>query len=115
MDFLSIDNVMRQAKSIIVNPQVATYACIGITTTVLAYYTIFENDESSKPEERNEAPIEEPKDEPEEKESPIEEDSAQESVEEEPAAPLAGGKRKKMSRMNKNKDKKNKSKRKQSK
>lgn len=111
MDFLSIDNVMRQAKSIIVNPQVATYACIGITTTILAYYTIFENDESSKPEERKEAPIEEP----EEKESPIEEDSAQESVEEEPAAPLAGGKRKKMSRMNKNKDKKNKSKRKQSK
>jgi hypothetical protein len=116
MDFLSIDNVIRQTKSIIVNPQVATYVCIGITTTVLAYYTIFENDESSKQEERKEESAEEPKETPieEPKETPIEEPKEESVVEEELAAPLTGGKRKK-SRMNKNKDKKNKSKRKQSK
>ena len=120
MDFLSIDNVMRQAKSMIINPQVATYAGIGITTTLLASYTLFENDASSKseePVEKKEEPVEE-KEEPEpvkepepveEKEEPVEE------KEEELAAPLTGGNRKKKSRMNKKKEKKNKSKRKQSK
>jgi hypothetical protein len=118
MDFLSIDNVMRQAKSMIINPQVATYAGIGITTTMLAYYTLFENDVSSKSveepvKEEKEEPVEEPV---EEKEEPVEEkEEPVEEKEEELAAPLTGGKRKKKSRMNKKKEKKNKSKRKQSK
>ena len=125
MDLQSIESITRKAKSIFINPQVATYAGIAITTTMLAYYTLFSNGESSKTEEKKETsekePEEEKEEEPEEqKEEPVEKEEPEEPKEEpvekeEPVASLFGGKRKKKSRMNKKKDKKNKSKRKQSK
>ena len=54
MDLQSIESITRKAKSIFINPQVATYAGIAITTTMLAYYTLFSNGESSKSEEKKE-------------------------------------------------------------
>ena len=43
MDSNEFDNIVRRAKALVFNPQVATYAGIGITTSILAYYTLFDS------------------------------------------------------------------------
>ena len=108
MSYQEIDYMLRKAKSALINPQVATYLGIGITTTMLAYYTMFETGKSDS-ESKEEPPAEEPEKEEEPKE---EEPTEEEPTEEEP--PISGGKKKK-TRYYKKKEKKNKSKRKRSK
>lgn len=119
MNFPEFDNIVRKAKVLIVNPQVATYACIGITTSMLAYFTLFEKSKPEQPSEtssRSETPVEE-----EEEEASVEEEEEEAPVEEEEEAPveeeeakISGGKKKK-TRYNKKKEKKNKSRRKSNK
>ena len=105
MDFFKIENVMRQAKSMVLNPQVATYAGIIITTSMLAYFTIFDSKVSDKSERESEPEERESEREPERE---PEEEEEEESEPEEPAPPSeqTGGKRKKKTRMNKNMEKK---------
>ena len=97
MSYPEFDYIVRKAKAVLINPQVATYLGIGITTTMLAYYTMFETGKSDS-ESKEEPPAEEP--------------TEEEPTEEEP--PISGGKKKK-TRYYKKKEKKNKSKRKRSK
>ena len=112
MSYQEIDYMLRKAKSALINPQVATYLGIGITTTMLAYYTMFETGKSDS-ESKEEPPAEEPeKEEVEEEPEKEEEPTEEEPIEEEP--PISGGKKKK-TRYYKKKEKKNKSKQKRSK
>jgi hypothetical protein len=112
MSYPEFDYIVRKAKSVLINPQVATYLGIGITTTMLAYYTMFETGKSDS-ESKEEPPAEEPeKEEVEEEPEKEEEPTEEEPIEEEP--PISGGKKKK-TRYYKKKEKKNKSKQKRSK
>jgi hypothetical protein len=111
MSYPEFDYIVRKAKAVLINPQVATYLGIGITTTMLAYYTMFETGKSDS-ESKEESPVEEP--EKEEVEEEPEKEEVEEEPEEEEEPPMSGGKKKK-TRYYKKKEKKNKSKRKRSK
>ena len=113
MSYPEFDYMLRKAKVALINPQVATYLGIGITTTMLAYYTMFETGKSDS-ESKEEPPAEEPEkeEEPKEEEPPAEEPTVEEPTEEEP--PISGGKNK-TTRYYKKKETKNTSKRKRSK
>lgn len=107
MSYPEFDYIVRKAKAVLINPQVATYLGIGITTTMLAYYTMFETGKSDSESKEEEPEKEEVEEEPEKEE-------VKEEPEEEEEPPMSGGKKKK-TRYYKKKEKKNKSKRKRSK
>jgi hypothetical protein len=107
MSLSDLETIFKKTKVSILNPQTATYAGIGITTLILAYYTLYESGstKSTSAEKAEEPKVEEPKEEEPKEEEPKEEEPKVEEPKEEinPAPeenegslnPLAGGKTKK--------------------
>ena len=56
MSLFDFENIIQRSKVKLLDPQIATYAGIGITTVILAYYTLYESgstkSSSSEPEEK---------------------------------------------------------------
>jgi hypothetical protein len=87
MSLYNLEDIFKKTKVSILNPQTATYAGIGITTVILAYYTLYESSSTkSASAEKVEEPEEEKVEEPEEEK--IEEEKVEEPEPEEETKPV---------------------------